>query len=168
VLEQGDVPEVRSILSVASAAHLHEIAQTLTSHTDPQGVAMPRGPLAMVYHSERRRMVVVDTVSEATLDLAAESVNGCFDPAPLSPPGSVRVFVCTARGLLEQTLDFSSGQPRASPPRTIWPEPFVPRATSNPQRPFVLIGPDSSRGSPLAATASAPPRLRLVAFDPAP
>jgi hypothetical protein len=71
------------------------------------------------------------------LRLAPGSIAGCWADARFDPA----VLLTTSDGLYLQRLTRDANGWRAEEPIRLLREPYVPRATNNPDRPFILIGP---------------------------
>lgn len=76
----------------------------------------------------------------APIPLAPNSIAACFARTPTGPA----VLVTTNQGLHLQRLSTHDTGSRAEAPVRLLREPFVVRATTNHERPYILIGPGSN------------------------
>lgn len=88
---------------------------------------------------------------EWRLRLIPGSIAGCWADTRFGPA----VLLTTNDGLFLQRLTRDASGWRAEAPARLLREPYVPRATSNPDRPFILIGPGPK---------DRPERLHIVAM----
>lgn len=102
----------------------------------PKGAAGSDG-LLMFFDPASARMSVFDAATGGLTPLAAESIAGAW----FRDAGGLGVFVTTPDGLMFQRLERSGSAWTASASVRVLADPWVPRATNNPERPFVLIGP---------------------------
>lgn len=112
------------------------LASVSVAPTSVRGGDMPG---ILILSLTRGRMVAIDPRTLATVPLAVGSVAGCW--AADAAGGSPAVLLTTRDGLVLQRLTRDSAGWRAGEPTRLLRDPWVPRATSNPQRPFILIGP---------------------------
>lgn len=105
-----------------------------------------RPPAFMFFHPTRSRMVLADRFTGATVPLEEGSSAGAWHAA-ITPDGRVRwgVFVTTDEGLRYQAID--GVEDTRTPIRvlrgaSVLPESYVPRATTDPEWPWLLIGPN--------------------------
>lgn len=106
----------------------------------------------LFFHPFSGRMAVFSPSTGRVTLLAPRTVAGAWMRDAASGVG---VFLTTDKGLLHQRLTLEAdGGWKVSPPVRVLDEPFVPRVTRDPKRPFILIGP--VRGDPA--------RLQLVAM----
>lgn len=104
-------------------------------------------PGVLFFHPAQQRMAIFDpTVGSLTL-LEAKSISGAWYARDRGN-GRVAwsVFLTTPDGLKHQALDRSRTGWNALPAATVIEEVYVPRATTDPDRPYILIGP--SRANP--------------------
>lgn len=116
------------------------------------GAASPswnESPAFVFLHPAEARMVVLDVNSGALTKLAPKSIAACPADTPLPS-----VYITTPEGLSHQIIrpGTTGGFPEALPAAKVLADAFVPRSTTNPDRPVVLIGP----------AGAARDRLRLV------
>jgi len=83
------------------------------------------------------RMCLLDPALGTLTPLAERSVSAVSTGDPSSPG----FFLTTPRGLMFQRVSPSPDGPSAGPESRALTDSWVPRATSNPQMPFVLLGP---------------------------
>lgn len=91
------------------------------------------------------RMAVWMPDADGPMPLAPGSIAGCW----LTPADGAGVLLTTNEGLLLQRIARTPGTSapwRIEEPIRLLREPWVPRATRNPERPYLLIGP--AAGSP--------------------
>ncbi len=130
-------------------------ADALVAHQAASGASVPppalkgepegpsEAPLLLYFDPGAGRMAVFDASSGGVTLLARGSIAGCW----LRDAGGLALFLTTPEGLVFQRFDReppSRGAPggwRASPTARVLAEPWVARATTDPDRPFVLIGP---------------------------
>jgi hypothetical protein len=100
-------------------------------------------PGVLLFHPGARRMVIVDPTTAELIPLARNSIAGCWAP----DAGGWAVLVTTPEGLVHQRIerDEATGLWRALPVARMLGEAWVPRATMDPDHPFILIGPDKRR-----------------------
>lgn len=100
-------------------------------------------------------MAAWPTDAQYPVSLAPGSIAGCWSTDAANPG----VYLTTKDGLVYQSLtrDEATKSWKASPPVRILREPFVPRATTNPERPYILIGPGPK---------DQPHMLQIVAMKP--
>lgn len=110
------------------------------------GVGSWEGVRGLVYLSPTSgRMVLYDIDSGSVTPLAPGSIGAA--PADTPAPS---VYLTTPQGLSHQIVEMPSGSrgagrfPRALPPAKVLADPFVPRATTDPARPIILVGPAAS------------------------
>lgn len=97
-------------------------------------------PPAFLFHNPlMARMCLFDPRSATLTSLAPKSVSGawCRDPIGWT------VFLSTPDGLVHQRIirDDDTGDLEPLPASKVLGDPYVPRATMDPKRPFILIGP---------------------------
>lgn len=117
------------------------------------GIAFPEH--SVLRENVLSSMANTDKVSPSgfVLPLASGSIAGCWAAMRQGPA----VLLTTGDGLYLQQLSRSGPVWRAEAPVRLLREPYVPRATSNPERPYILIG-------PAAGTKDEPHRLQIVAM----
>ncbi|MEM9084209.1 MAG: hypothetical protein AAGB34_11480, partial [Planctomycetota bacterium] len=123
-----------------SPATSYQAAVGATLDTPP---GAPDAPGILFFHPAAKRMAMMSAAGEVLL-LAEDSIAGAF----VHDAAGFGVFVTTPDGLQYQRLIRDKVQTRATTPARVLADPFVPRTTNNPDRPWVLIGPDPS-GDPL-------------------
>lgn len=105
-------------------------------------------PPAFLFHNPLAgRMCLFDPRSAAITPLAAKSVAGSWYRDPIG----WSVFLSTPEGLLHQRIvrDEDTGDLKPLPGSRVLGDPYVPRASMDPARPFVLIGPGPDSGNRL-------------------
>lgn len=105
----------------------------------PATIAGGDMPSILVLSFARGRMVIIDPRTLATIPLAPGSVAGCWAIEP--PGGGPAVLLTTRDGLVMQRLVRDSSGWRAAEPARLLRDPWVPLATTDPNRPHILIGP---------------------------
>jgi len=93
--------------------------------------------LLMFFDPAAARMAVFDASTGGVTALAPGSIAGAW----FRDPGGLAVFVTTPDGLLFQRLERTGNAWTASPSVRVLADPWVPRATTDPERPYILIGP---------------------------
>lgn len=141
----GDRLTVRARRTLARGADAL-VAYQSASVASASPAALP--DLLLLFDPVAQRMSVFDPATGALLPLAPDSIAGCWHN-DADAPG---VFLTTPEGLVYQRLTQRAQRWEATDPVRVLAEPWVPRATTNPERPFVLIGPGRDG------------RLRLVAM----
>jgi hypothetical protein len=101
--------------------------------------AIAPGPL--LFNPATQRMTVFDVATADLLPLADRSIAGAW----ASDRFGLAVLLATPEGLVHQRLVQRDGLWEALPPARLLAQSYVPRATSNESRPFVLIGPAPDR-----------------------
>lgn len=102
--------------------------------------ALYDSPPAFLFHNPAiGRMCLFDPRSAAITPLAAKSVSGAWNRDPVG----WTVFLSTPEGLIHQRIirDDETGDLTTLPASKVLGDPYVPRATMDTKRPFVLIGP---------------------------
>ncbi len=89
------------------------------------------------FDPDRSRMVAWMPGEDAPIGLAPRSIAACW----LIESDGHGVLVTTNDGLYLQRLTRDGNSWIAEEPTRLLREPFVPRATNNPERPYILIGP---------------------------
>jgi hypothetical protein len=137
-------PRIESRISGASATLRDTVIASVSSEAND----------ALLFFDPRSaRMAAWFPDDPAPLPLAAGSIAGCWASTASSPA----VLLTTSDGLyLERLTQHSTGW-RTEPPVRLLREPYVPRATTHPDRPYILIG-------PAPATSAEPFRLQLLAM----
>lgn len=105
-------------------------------------------PPAFLFHNPlMARMCLFDPRSATITALAPKSVSGAWNRDPVG----WTVFLSTPEGLLHQRIirDDDTGDLTTLPPSKVLGDPYVPRATMDPERPFVLIGPGPNESNRL-------------------
>lgn len=104
------------------------------------GADRPAAPADLLFfHPGAKRMAIFSPSSGRLTMLAPRSMAGAWMTDAAAAAG---VFLTTDKGLIHQRLTLeSNGSWRASSPVRVLDEPFVPRETRNPDRPWILIGP---------------------------
>jgi hypothetical protein len=105
-----------------------------------------RPPGVLFFHPVHGRMAVYDPDLGATTPLADGSVAGAWARDGLG----WAVALTTSRGLDHQRVVRRSGVWEALPVSRLLFDSYVPRATTDPARPYVLIGPDQRDGRRLS------------------
>lgn len=116
----------------------------------PSEVARAGLDYALVLGPSYGGMVLADPTSLRVIPLASGSVAGCWAPGP-----APAVLLSTREGLMMQSLERDASGWRAAEPRRLLRDPWVPVATTDPARPFILIGP---------GPRSQPEMLQIVAM----
>lgn len=94
-------------------------------------------PGLLFFNPGTRRMTVFDANTGDLVPLAAESISGVWT----RDAAGWGVLLSTDRGLVYQRLEQSRSAWSASPEARLLGEPYVARATMDPTRPSILIGP---------------------------
>lgn len=116
----------------------------------PSEVARAGLDHALVLGPSYGGMVLADPTSLRVIPLASGSVAGCWAHGT-----SPAVLLSTREGLVMQSLVRDASGWRAAEPRRLLRDPWVPVATTDPARPFILIGP---------GPRSQPEALQIVAM----
>ncbi len=110
------------------------------------GVEGVTPPGFVFFHPQRRRMAVFDSFTGAATLLAEESSAAAWHVERGSRGRLIwGLFVTTSEGLVYQGLRVGEGEGRtlvASEPAPVLSESFVVRLTSDPDWPYILVGPD--------------------------
>lgn len=93
--------------------------------------------LLLFFDPAAARMSVFDASTGGVTALVPNSIAGAW----LRDAGGLGVFLTTDDGLVFQRLERSGNAWRASPSVRVLADPWVPRATTDPDRPYILIGP---------------------------
>ncbi|TVQ80588.1 MAG: hypothetical protein EA380_03105 [Phycisphaeraceae bacterium] len=101
------------------------------------GAGSEEPPGLLFFNPGTRRMTVFDANTGDLVPLAAESISGVWT----RDAAGWGVLLSTSRGLVYQRLEESRSAWTASPEARLLGEPYVPRATMDPTRPSILIGP---------------------------
>ena len=96
----------------------------------------PAQPL-IILHPGMSRMAVLDLSSGIFIGLSPKSQAAIISPFP----GNPGYFQTTPEGLTFIPPPNNSAKP--APGARLMDQPYVPRATTNPDRPLVLLGPAS-------------------------
>ncbi len=104
----------------------------------------------LFFHSGERRMALFDPTTGAIVLLADGSIAGCW----AHESDRIGVFITTPRGLVYQRLVRDGQSWNVSEPVRVLADPWVARSTTNPERPFILIGP-GPRSNPNSLTIAA-------------
>lgn len=91
----------------------------------------------LFFHPAAERMMFLDLVGDQLVGLAPDSISGCWMHDAVGPA----VLLTTPDGLVAQRIVATSDGYEVSAPARLLAEPWAPRATTNPDAPFVLIGP---------------------------
>lgn len=133
----------------------HAIGQGPGAPNDPSAADIPDENPPLIFHPTLDRMAAFDWRNSLFIPLAAKSVAAVHSPLPQNPG----YFQTTPAGLIyTPPLDQAAAIPGADDrpkPRAearVMDTPFVPRATTDPARPLVLLGPGPSN------------RLQVVSF----
>lgn len=119
-------------------------------------------PDALLFHNPvTARMNLFDPETGTLTPLVERSIAGCW-ALDAAAPDATGVFVTTPRGLMFQRVMRVGAEWRVSPPTRVLGEAWVPRSTTNPDRPYILIGPVPSGGG--GASKSETARLQIVAM----
>lgn len=110
------------------------------------GDATPEEKPPLLYHPALGRMAAFDWQNAAFLPLASKSIAAVHSPIPASPG----YFQTTPAGLVFTPPPTGAQTPAAE--ARVMDTPFVPRATTDPLRPLILLGP------------AQPKRLQVVVF----
>ncbi|HVZ94078.1 MAG TPA: hypothetical protein VG797_06170 [Phycisphaerales bacterium] len=106
----------------------------------------------LFFHPGSKRMAAFSPTSGRVTLLAPGSISASELMDPVSGEG---VLLTVEKSLVHQRLSMGpDGVLKASQPATVLGEPYVPRETMNPERPYVLIGP----------VRTDPTRLQLLAM----
>jgi hypothetical protein len=110
------------------------------------GVSGASPPGFLFFHPRRKRIVLLNPFTGGLTNLAAGSSAAAWYPRRL-PDGRViwGVFVTTREGLVYQQIRVEAGAAgaiEALPGAVVIEESYVPRATTNADAPWVLIGPN--------------------------
>lgn len=89
------------------------------------------------FHPAAGRMMFMDLISNQLFALAPESISACWMRDATGPA----LLLTTPDGLVAQRLAQTREGFEVSAPARLLAEPWAPRATTNPDAPFVLIGP---------------------------
>jgi hypothetical protein len=116
--------------------------------------------LLLFFHPGAGRMCLFDPNDASVLSLQEQSIAGCWARDAQGPI----VLLTTPKGLIAQRVVYSSKKWTAGAPVRLLAESWVPRATTDADRPIVLIGP--GRGSDAASVTIA--TLKLVPPEAAP
>lgn len=110
------------------------------------GAGETHPPGVLIFHPGLGRMAMIHAASGQVLPLAPKSISAAWAP----DEGGWAVLLATDEGLVHQRLvESREGYGWESrPPAKMLVDPFVPRATSDPQRPFILLGPASAKDGP--------------------
>ncbi len=103
-------------------------------------------PGLLIFHPGLGRMAMVHGASGQVLPLAAKSISATWAP----DEAGWAVLLATDEGLVHQRLvESREGLGwETRPAARMLVDPFVPRATSDPQRPFILLGPANAKDGP--------------------
>lgn len=93
----------------------------------------------LVFSASRGRMIIATDAPHTSVLLAPGSIAGCWVLGAGGEPSGA--LVTTSEGLMLQRLVHDGSMWRAEAPVRLLRDPWVPRATSDPQKPFILIGP---------------------------
>lgn len=109
------------------------------------------------------RMMFLDLIGDQMYALAPDSISACWMRDGVGPG----LLLTTPEGLVAQRLTRTRDGYEVSPPARLLAESWAPRATTNPDAPFVLIGPgpnaDPTRLS-LAILSILPPEAPEAEF----
>lgn len=94
-------------------------------------------PGVLLYGTSAGRTFLFEPTRADLVPLADKSIAGAWAP----DEGGWAVLLTTPEGLVHQRLVSRGGVWEALPPASVLADSYVPRATNNPDRPFVLIGP---------------------------
>ncbi|GAB4543802.1 MAG: hypothetical protein Tsb0013_00320 [Phycisphaerales bacterium] len=129
---------------------------TAYQSTDPLRGIAPRAdtptPGVLVFSPGAGRVVMFDHERADLVPLADRSFGGAWAP----DEGGWAVLLSTPDGLVHQRLVSRQRVWEALPGADVLADPYIPRVTRNPDRPFVLIGP---------APDDATRRLSIVGLD---
>ncbi len=104
----------------------------------------------LFFHPGEGRMALFDPSNGAIVLLADDSIAGCW----AHESDRIGVFVTTPRGLVYQRLTRDGQSWNVSEPVRVLADPWVARSTTNPERPFILIGP-GPKSNPNSLTIAA-------------
>jgi hypothetical protein len=107
----------------------------------PANIAGGDMPGVLVLSLARGRMVLIDPRTLAAVPLAPGSVSGCWAVDATTGGSGPAVLLTTRDGLVLQRLMRDASGWRAADPTRLLRDPWVPQATTNPNRPYILIGP---------------------------
>lgn len=115
--------------------------------------ADPDAP-AVLFFPALRRMVLFDWTNSAILPLGENSVGAVRSPLPQSPG----YFQTVPKGVVFTPPPVAAQQPgKQAPEARVTDVPYLVRATSNAERPFVLFGPADGKRFQVLLMAPAPP-----------
>ncbi len=135
---RGGQPVVRVRRSIASGASARSAYNAVDPLRSRSAGFDPPAPGALLFNPRAGRVVLFDPDSADLLPLASKSISAAWAP----DEAGWAVILSTPDGLAHQRLVRRRGVWEALPAAKILADPYVPRATSNPDRPFVLVGPD--------------------------
>lgn len=152
----GQAPLVMTARRVISSSEDPLVAyQAISGQQSPAVVPRVDGELVqppgiLFFHPAQQRMALFDPRVGSLTFLEQQSIAGAWYARQL-PDGSLAwsVFLTTPDGLKHQALSPSRSGWTAQPAATVMKEVFVPRATTDPDRPFILIGPSASNPAEL-------------------
>ncbi len=127
------------VVGYQALSPVQSAARVATASTAAGAAPGGMAPLAF-YHPAMERMVVLDPLSAGLTPLAPQSIGAVA-------AGDGRGYFCTTpRGLaywaLPSALEaWSNQRAEPDPEARVLAEPWVPRATSDAERPIILIGP---------------------------
>lgn len=110
----------------------------------PPDAGTDQPPGLLFFHPAAGRMAVFEVSTGAVVMLADQSIAGAWHVRRTSGGDPVwSLFLTTPEGLKHQTLIRSGRVLEASPAARVSEEVWVPRSTTDPVRPYILIGPSS-------------------------
>lgn len=108
----------------------------------PADAAGSQPPGLLFFHTGAGRMAVFEYATGGVTVLASQSIAGAWHLRRTDTGEPVwSVFLTTPEGLKHQTLIRRARVLEATPAAEVSEEVWVPRATSDPVRPYILIGP---------------------------
>jgi hypothetical protein len=132
-------PEALSLLGLQSPGSNEsaELAYRLcaSASRSPPGFDPSLNGAWLVFDASSACMTIVS--GESRERLARHSIAGCW----ASARAGQAVLLTTNDGLFLQRLTSDARAVRAQEPVRLLREPYVPRATTDPERPFILLGP---------------------------
>ncbi|MBL0926984.1 MAG: hypothetical protein IBJ11_04935 [Phycisphaerales bacterium] len=112
-------------------------AYQAVSGVQSPAVGAGAAPGLLFHNPAAKRMQIFSPVTGRLTDLAEGSIAGAWAP----DDSGLAVLVTAPGGLVQHRLSTDETGLRALPPSRVLDQPWVPRATTDPARPFVLIGP---------------------------